>query len=99
MVSILTTVTDYLVSQSWQLLVVFVLVAAACWGLRKASAHWRYLLWLVVLAKCLTPAPISVPLAVLPPPVVAASQSEKQVAVGVHKPAWELAGGHNCRRA
>jgi beta-lactamase regulating signal transducer with metallopeptidase domain len=63
---LLTTVADYLLSQSWQIAAVFVLVAVACWGLRKASAHWRYWLWLVVLAKCLVPAVISVPLPVLP---------------------------------
>jgi len=62
----LNTVADYLVRQSCQISAIFLLVAAACWGLRKASAHWRYLLWLVVLAKCLVPALISVPLAVLP---------------------------------
>jgi beta-lactamase regulating signal transducer with metallopeptidase domain len=74
MVSFLTTVADHLVQQSWQIAAVFVLVALACWGLRKQSAHWRYLLWLVVLAKCLAPAPISVPLAILPPPAVASSE-------------------------
>lgn len=63
---LLDSVTDYLVRQSWQIPAVFVLVAAACWGVRKASAHWRYLLWLVVLAKCLVPGLISVPLAVMP---------------------------------
>lgn len=67
MVPFLTTVADYLVRQSWQIAAVFVLVAVVCWGLRQKSAHWRYLLWLVVLAKCLVPAPMSVPLAVLPP--------------------------------
>ena len=61
-----TKVADYLVSQSWQVIVLFVLVAATCWALRKCSAHWRYLLWLIVLAKCLVPGMISVPLAVLP---------------------------------
>jgi beta-lactamase regulating signal transducer with metallopeptidase domain/uncharacterized GH25 family protein len=62
----LTAIADYLVSQSWQILVVFAVVAAACCALRKASAHWRYLLWLVVLAKCLAPGLVSVPLPVLP---------------------------------
>lgn len=66
MESLLTSVADYLISQSWQMTVVLALVAATCWGLRKASAHWRYLLWLIVVAKCVTPGLVSVPLAVLP---------------------------------
>lgn len=66
MATVLDTVADYLVRQSWQLPVVFALVLAGSWGLRKASAHWRYLLWLVVIAKCLTPPMLSLPLAILP---------------------------------
>lgn len=66
MESLLTAVSDGLARQSLQITAVFALVAAICWGLRKASAHWRYWLWLVVLAKCLAPGWIGVPLAVLP---------------------------------
>ena len=66
MATVLHAVADYLVRQSWQLSIVFGLVLAASWGLRKASAHWRYLLWLVVIAKCLTPPMLSLRLAVLP---------------------------------
>ena len=66
MAAVLHAVADYLVRQSWQLPIVFGLVLAGSWGLRKASAHWRYLLWLVVIAKCLTPPMLSLPLAVLP---------------------------------
>ncbi len=62
----LTEITDYLLRQSWQIAAVFVLVAVGCWALRKASAHWRYLLWLVVLAKCLTPPLVTLPVPVLP---------------------------------
>lgn len=68
MESLLTSVANYLACQSWQVSVVFLLVVAACYALRRASAHWRYLLWLIVLAKCLTPAIVSMPLAVLPRP-------------------------------
>ena len=78
MIPFLTTVADYLMRQSWQIAAVFVLVAVVCWGLRKKNAHWRYLLWLVVLVKCLAPAPINVPLAVLSPPVVPVSRPETQ---------------------
>jgi beta-lactamase regulating signal transducer with metallopeptidase domain/protocatechuate 3,4-dioxygenase beta subunit len=66
MATVLNTVADYLVRQSWQLPVIFALVLAGSWGLRKASAHWRYLLWLVVIAKCLTPPMLTLPLALLP---------------------------------
>ncbi len=52
--------------QSVQIAVVFLIVAAAAWLLRNQSAHWRYMLWLVVLIKCVTPPAVSVPLAVLP---------------------------------
>lgn len=63
----LTEIAEYLLHQSWQIAAIFVLAAAACWTLRKASAHWRYLLWLVVLAKCLTPPLVTLPVPVLPP--------------------------------
>lgn len=66
MEDVLTRTADYLLRQSWQIAAVFVLVAAGCWALRKASSHWRYLLWLVVLAKCLVPPLVIVPLAILP---------------------------------
>ena len=56
MESLLTAVADYLMRQSVQIAAVFLLVAVVCWGLRKTSAHWRYLMWLIVLAKCLSPA-------------------------------------------
>ena len=68
MESLFTALADYLARQSWQVAIVFVLVAATCYALRKASAHWRYLLWLIVLAKCMTPGLVSVPLAVWPHP-------------------------------
>jgi beta-lactamase regulating signal transducer with metallopeptidase domain len=44
---------DLLWLQSWQMAVLFGLVGATCLFLRRASAHWRYLLWLVVLVKCI----------------------------------------------
>jgi len=62
----LTRITDYLFAQSWQIAVLMVAVAAAAFALRNRSAHIRYLLWLIVLAKCLVPPLYSVPLGVLP---------------------------------
>ena len=37
-----------------QIAVLFAVVAVSCRLLRKSSAHVRYLLWLLVVVKCLT---------------------------------------------
>ncbi len=55
-----------LVAQSWQIAVLTMVVAVATLALRRRSAHVRYLLWLVVLAKCLVPPLYLVPVRVLP---------------------------------
>ncbi|MBL7185067.1 MAG: ankyrin repeat domain-containing protein [Phycisphaerae bacterium] len=70
----LTQITNYLLMQSWQIAVLVVVIAAATFALRNRSAHVRYLLWLIVLAKCLVPPLLEVPVAVLPErvPVAAA---------------------------
>jgi len=49
--------------QSWQIIVLFAVVGLGCLFLRRTSAHWRYLPWLVVLVKCLVPPvmPVAVP--------------------------------------
>ncbi len=62
----LSTITNYLLTQSWQIAVLVVLIAAVNLALKNRSAHVRYLLWLIVLAKCLVPPLLTVPLAVLP---------------------------------
>jgi len=56
---------DFLVAQSWQIALVVAMVAAMCLALRKSSAHWRYLLWLIVVAKCFVLAQVPIPLALL----------------------------------
>ena len=66
MESWLSRITDYLLAQSWQIAVLIVVVAIVAFLLRNRSAHVRYLIWLLVLAKCLVPPLHSVPLAVLP---------------------------------
>ena len=66
MESWLSRITDYLLAQSWQIAVLTVLVAIVSFLLRNRSAHVRYLIWLLVLAKCLVPPLHSVPFAVLP---------------------------------
>lgn len=61
-------ITDFLLSQSIHLAVLFIGIAALVWLLNKRSAHLRYLLWLIVLIKCLIPPLLTVPVAVLPQP-------------------------------
>jgi beta-lactamase regulating signal transducer with metallopeptidase domain len=62
----LNEVVRYLAAQSWQIAALTVAVAAITWTLRGRSAHVRYLLWLIVLAKCLVPPLYMVPLHILP---------------------------------
>jgi len=66
MAEYLNQVTNYLLTQSWQIVILVIVIAAASWLLRNKSAHVRYLLWLIVLAKCLVPPFATIPLAVLP---------------------------------
>ncbi len=68
MEAVLDRIIDHLQAQSWQIAVFVLLVALITWILRHRSAHVRYLLWLVVLAKCLVPPVVNVPLPVLPEP-------------------------------
>jgi beta-lactamase regulating signal transducer with metallopeptidase domain len=69
----LIRIADYLLAQSWQIAVLTIAVALATFGLRNRSAHVRYLLWLIVLAKALVPPLYSIPVAVLPQQERAAS--------------------------
>ena len=62
----LNHISRYLISQSWQIALLTIIIAIASFTLRNKSAHVRYLLWLIVLAKCLVPPFMTVPVAVLP---------------------------------
>jgi cytohesin len=62
----LMQITNYLLTQSWQIAVLVVVIAAVNLALKNKSAHVRYLLWLIVLAKCLVPPLFTLPLAILP---------------------------------
>jgi len=66
--AMLNRITDYLQAQSWQIAVLVAIIALISWVLRHRSAHVRYLLWLIVVAKCLIPPIVNVPLPVLPEP-------------------------------
>lgn len=62
----LNEVLHYLFAQSWQIALLTVTVAVLTFALRRRSAHVRYLLWMIVLAKCFVPPLHPVPLRVLP---------------------------------
>ena len=62
----LIQITDYLLMQSWQIAILVVVMALVNLALKNRSSHIRYLLWLIVLAKCLVPPLLTIPLAVLP---------------------------------
>ena len=66
MEQVLIKITEYLWNQSGQVALLFFLVAGLSWIFRSASAHWRYLLWSVILIKCLFPPLWIVPLALFP---------------------------------
>ena len=55
MLNYLTSITNYLWTQSWQIAILAVIITAISMLLRNKSAHIRYLLWLVLLIKCLMP--------------------------------------------
>lgn len=80
----LKSLAEFLTQQSLQLCILFVLVLAATRWLRSASAHWRYLLWLLVIAKCLTPPIFSLPLPIwrANPTAATTASAEKQIAPG-----------------
>ena len=62
----LSRIVHYLAGQSWQIAILILVVAVITYLLRNRSAHVRYLLWLVVLAKCLVPPWYAVTLDVIP---------------------------------
>lgn len=64
---------ELLKTQSLQIGIVFLIVLAACRLLRRASPHLKYLLWLVVIIKCVTPPIVVLPLPVLPAKAIADS--------------------------
>jgi beta-lactamase regulating signal transducer with metallopeptidase domain len=52
----------HVAAQSWQVALLTAAVAILTFALRRRSAHVRYLLWLIVVAKCLLPPLHTVPL-------------------------------------
>ncbi len=66
MANYLISITNYLWTQSWQIAILTVIIAIMSILLKNKSAHIRYLLWLILLVKCLVPPLLTVPLAILP---------------------------------
>ncbi len=64
--TILNQLSEYLWLQSWQVDLFIGVAFILCRALRHKSAHLRYMVWLVVLAKCLVPPIFHVPVALLP---------------------------------
>jgi len=79
----LNGIVRYLVAQSWQIAALTLAVALAAWALRRRTAHIRYLLWLIVLARCLMPPVWAVPLRVLPERTTSPELVEAPVAESV----------------
>ena len=61
-------IADYIMTQSLQIAAVFAVITALCFLFRRRTSHVRYLLWLLVLAKCIMPSLVTVSLAILPQP-------------------------------
>lgn len=59
-------ITGCLWSQSWQIALLVAAVTVATWALRGRSAHVRYLLWLLVVAKCVVPPLFGIAVPILP---------------------------------
>ncbi len=72
---------NYVLDQAVQVSVLVILVACLTFVLRNRSAHVRYLLWLVVLAKCLVPplVTVSIPQVTLPAVTATADMSFEDV--------------------
>ncbi len=89
----LTQITNYLLTQSWQIAVLIAVIAAVNLALKNRSAHVRYLLWLIVLAKCLVPPLFTVPVAVLSVerPAVVATVLDRSVAEPPARPVTPVA--------
>lgn len=76
MLELFSVVSGYLLGQGIQIAAIFGIVWAACFLLRRRSAHLRYLLWLLVIAKCIFPSVMKVSLAVFPEKVAAVVVAE-----------------------
>lgn len=80
----------YLLSQSGSLVVVFGVVWLLAKVLRDTSAHWRYLLWLVVLIKCLTPPVVRLPVADLAGSISPVAVERIQTSAAALVPGFEV---------
>jgi len=88
MVTDLNRITDYLLAQSWQIVILVLVIETVSLALKNKSAHVRYLLWLIVIAKCLTPPLMTMPLAILPQakPAMIIEATETTVTLSLEPP-------------
>ena len=77
-------ILDFLATQSLHLLILFALVLTATALLRGRSAHIRYLLWLLIIAKCFTP-----PLHTLALPLLPEAKNGDQYVLPSESPLFE----------
>lgn len=66
MVSFFGVLAEFLIDQGLQIAVLFGVVGVLCFLLRRASSHVRYLLWMLVIAKCIFPSVMKISVAILP---------------------------------
>ena len=71
--SLLIQTSEYIKQQSWHISILICTAMVLCWLLRHKSAHLRYMIWLIVLAKCLVPPVINITVALLPAETVTES--------------------------
>lgn len=83
----LSIIYRFLASQSLHLAILFCLIWVMAVFFRRRSAHLRYLLWLVILLKCLVPSMVSIPMAVLPENTVSLGQQDRIMEMLAHAPA------------
>jgi beta-lactamase regulating signal transducer with metallopeptidase domain len=84
----LTVIYRFLASQSMHLAILFCLIWVLTVFFRRQSAHLRYLLWLVILLKCLVPSMVTIPMAVLPENTVAPGQQNTAMEMLSDTPAF-----------
>ncbi len=64
--SLINQIANYLWNQSWQIAILVLIVASVTYMLKNKNAHIRYLLWLIIVAKCIFPPLLTIALPVLP---------------------------------
>ncbi len=77
--ALLNQLSEYLWHQSWQVSLLIGVAFILSHALRRKSAHLRYMVWLVVLAKCLVPPVFHVPVPLLPAQTIMQSSQTRGI--------------------